>query len=158
MNSQYSLVSRWSVQSSRTELWDALDALLASSDPMVWWPSVEVTDYDGSTMRLRAQSVFGYALTFTLRDLTTRRPDSLSFAATGDLRGSGDVTIAADGPDASAMTIDWRVSVDRRWMRWTSWVLRPLFVAGHHVVMRQGEKHLDEWLADRDWRDSPGVV
>jgi hypothetical protein len=31
-------------------------------------------------------------------------------------------------------------------MRWTAWVLRPVFVAGHHIVMRQGEKHLNEWL------------
>jgi hypothetical protein len=47
------------------------------------------------------------------------------------------------------MDIDWRVATDRRWMRWTGWLLRPVFVAGHHLIMRQGEKNLNAWLSAR---------
>ncbi|NRQ50654.1 hypothetical protein [Aeromicrobium stalagmiti] len=150
MNSDYVLVSRWSVPLSRENLWDVLDELLATDDPMVWWPSVQVTAYDGDTMTVRASSAFGYALTFSLADLTARRPDSLTFTSVGDLRGSGDVTFADLGPRGCAMTIDWRVATDRRWMQVTGWVLRPVFVAGHHLIMRQGEKHLRAYLEKRD--------
>jgi hypothetical protein len=147
MAADYRLMSRWTVPLSRDAMWDVLDELLASSDPMVWWPAVQVRDYDGARMALRASSPFGYALTFTLHDLTTRRPDTLSFSATGDLRGAGVVRLADDGAGTS-MTIDWRVDTTRRWMRWTAWALRPFFVRGHRQVMRQGERRLTSWLAD----------
>jgi hypothetical protein len=56
-----------------------------------------------------------------------------------------------DGEDGSSsyMDIDWRVATDRHWMRWTGWLLRPVFVAGHHMIMRQGEKNLNAWLTAR---------
>jgi hypothetical protein len=150
MNSHYSLVSRWTVAATRTDLWDALDELLAGSNPMVWWPAVQVTDYDGRSMTVRTVSPFGYTLTFSLRDLAVRRPDLMTFTADGDLRGRGRVTFADHRPSTCAMSMDWEVDADRRWMRWTSWLLRPAFVLGHRLVMRQGEKHLNAWLARRD--------
>ena len=72
----------------------------------------------------------------------------LAFAAStwNTLRGSGEVRFLELTPETSEMDIDWRVATDRRWMRWTAWILRPVFVAGHHIVMRQGEKHLNAWL------------
>lgn len=146
MSSEYQLVSQWSVARSREDLWDVLDEWLATDDPMVWWPSVHTESYDGDTLRLRARSVLGYALRFCLDDLTRRRPESLSFTSTGDLRGSGVVTFIEQGPSSCSMRIDWRVAVDRRWMRWTGWLLRPAFVAGHHLIMRQGERNLQRWL------------
>lgn len=148
MSADYSLVSRWSVPLSRDDLWDVLDALLATPDPMVWWPAVQVSDFDGSRLRVQVDSPFAYSLTVALDDLTTRRPDSLTFTATGDLRGGGAVTFGDDGAGTS-MVIDWRVDTRRRWMRWTSWALRPLFVLGHRRVMRQGERHFNAWLATR---------
>jgi hypothetical protein len=146
MNSDYVLVSRWRIARSREELWDVLEALLATSDPLPWWPSVQVTGYDGDNLDLRAASGLGYAVTFRLANLDTRRPDRLTFTSEGDLRGRGEVTFVELDAGTSAMDIDWRVATDRRWMRWSAWLLRPVFVAGHHIVMRQGEKHLNAWL------------
>lgn len=150
MNSRYELHSRWQVACGREELWDELQALLASDDPMVWWGPVEVTHYDGSNLSVRASSRFGYRLAFRLKELRLSRPTHLTFEADGDLRGSGLVRfVEGSGARSSAMDIDWRVAADRRWMRWTGWLLRPVFVAGHHVIMRQGEKHLNAWLTRR---------
>lgn len=146
MNSNYAFHSRWNVAVAREVLWDALEDLLASDDPMAWWGSVAVTDYDGHNLAVRAASHFGYRLTFRLTDLEQSRPQRLTFGSGGDLKGSGLVSFVDLGPDASAMDIDWQVTADRPWMRWTGWVLRPVFVAGHHLIMRQGEKHLNEWL------------
>ena len=145
------LVSHWRVDRGREALWDVLEALLATSDPLPWWPSVQVTAYDGDNLDLRAASGLGYAVTFRLADLDVHRPDRLTFTSDGDLRGRGEITFRELTAGTSVMDIDWRVATDRRWMRWTAWLLRPVFVAGHHIVMRQGEKHLNEWLhAQRD--------
>jgi hypothetical protein len=153
MNSDYVLVSRWRVDRSRESLWDVLEALLATSDPLPWWPSVQVTAYDGDNLDVRAASGLGYAVTFRLANLESQRPDRLTFTSEGDLRGTGEVRFVELGAQTSAMDIDWRVATDRRWMRMTAWILRPVFVAGHHIVMRQGEKHLNKWLhAQSDMR------
>ncbi len=146
MNSEYVLLSRWRVDRSRDALWDVLEALLDTPDPLPWWPSVQVTAYDGDNLDLHAASGLGYAVEFRLANLESRRPDRLRFTSEGDLRGRGEITFVELTSETSAMDIDWRVATDRRWMRWTSWILRPVFVAGHHIVMRQGEKHLNEWL------------
>ena len=150
MNSDYVLVSRWRVDRDRESLWDVLEALLKTSDPLPWWPSVQVTAYDGDNLDLRAASGLGYSVTFRLANLQSSRPERLSFTSEGDLRGSGEVRFLELTSDSSEMDIDWRVATDRRWMRWTAWILRPVFVAGHHIVMRQGEKHLNAWLAAQD--------
>ncbi|TGN31274.1 hypothetical protein [Aeromicrobium chenweiae] len=146
MSSEYTLVSHWTVARSREGLWDVLDEWLATDDPMVWWPSVQTESYDGNTLRLRARSVLGYALRFSLDDLERSRPETLRFTSSGDLRGRGVVTFTDTGTGACSMRIDWRVAVDRRWMRLTGWFLRPAFVAGHHLIMRQGERNLARWL------------
>jgi hypothetical protein len=146
MNSEYEFRSRWLIDRSRESLWDALEVLLASDDPMPWWPSVQVTAYDRNSLDLRASSRFGYALTFRLSDLRTVRPTQLTFESAGELQGAGAVTFDDLGPRDSAMNIDWRVSTGKAWMRRTSWLLRPVFVLGHHLVMHQGEKHLNAWL------------
>ncbi|MCD9198098.1 SRPBCC family protein [Aeromicrobium wangtongii] len=157
MAADYSLVSRWSVPLSREDLWDVLDALLATPDPMVWWPAVQVSEFDGSRMHVRVDSPFAYSLRFALDDLTTQRPGALSFTATGDLEGHGAVAFE-DGPGETSMVIDWRVDTRRRWMRWTSWALRPLFVLAHRQVMRQGERHFNAWIAAQESPGTPDMV
>lgn len=150
MNSDYVLVSRWKVDRGREVLWDVLEGLLETPDPLPWWPSVQVTAYDGDNLDLRAASGLGYAVTFRLANLQSHRPDRLAFTSEGDLRGRGEVTFVELTGDSSAMDIDWRVATDRRWMRWTAWILRPVFVVGHHIVMRQGERHLNAWLSAQE--------
>ncbi|AXT84978.1 hypothetical protein C6I20_07115 [Aeromicrobium sp. A1-2] len=144
------LVSRWTVEHSRDALWDVLERLLAASDPLPWWPAVQVTGYDGDSLDLRASSGLGYSVRFRLVELEIERPCRLAFGSEGDLRGRGEVTFTELGPDRSVMEIDWRVATDRRWMRWTGWLLRPVFVVGHHTVMRQGERRLNAWLRTQE--------
>lgn len=149
MKSDYVLVSRWTIGRSREALWEVVDELLATDDPVVWWPSVQVMDYADGNLRLRAASGLGYAVRFTLSGLEKARPDLLTFDAQGDLRGRGVVRFVELGPGSCAMDIDWRVAADRRWMRWSGWLLRPIFVLGHGLVMRRGERNLNQWLLQR---------
>lgn len=151
MTPDYAFASRWTVARSRDSLWDVFEHLLGTDDPMLWWPSVHVENYDGVTMSLRADSAFGYSLRFRLTNLQVRRPGILTFIAQGDLRGTGVVSFVEAGDMACHLDIAWKVSVDRRWMRRSSWLLRPVFRAGHTLIMRQGQKRLNAWLCG----DSP---
>jgi len=141
--------SRWEITASRKELWEVFEELLDSPDPLPWWSALEVVSNDGTEMNLKARSPIGYSLRFRVHDLVVQMPDTLTYASDGDLRGSGSTTFRYVTPDSCALDFRWNVSVDRAWMRGTSLVLRPLFVMGHDLVMAQGEKNLNEWLATR---------
>lgn len=149
MANVYEMTSQWEINTSQMELWDVFDELLSSPDPMPWWTSLKVVDNDGTTMVLNARSPIGYSLRFRVHDLVATRPDTLTYASDGDLRGSGSTTFREAGPDACVLDFAWNVSVDRAWMRASSLVMRPMFVLGHDRVMAQGEKRLNAWLAMR---------
>lgn len=149
MANVYEMSSRWRLNVSREALWEVFDELLDSPDPMPWWSALQVVDNDGIEMRLRARSPIGYTLKFRVHDLVAERPDTLTYASDGDLRGSGSTTFHHVSVAACALDFRWHVSVDRAWMRGTSLVLRPMFVLGHDLVMAQGEKSLNAWLATR---------
>lgn len=147
MRNRYELHSLWRFRIGSEALWDALETLVNGEDPMIWWPAVTTEDYADGSLHIRAASGLGYSLRFRLHDLDVRRPDSLTIRSDGDLHGSGLVAVEATGPDSCTMSIAWSVETSRRWMRVSAWLLRPAFVLAHHLVMAQGEKHFNRWLA-----------
>lgn len=149
MANAYEMTSQWDVGVSRETMWEVFDEMLDSADPMPWWSALQVVSNDGTTMSLKARSPIGYTLRFRVHDIVARRPDTLTYASDGDLRGNGSTTFRSAGDDACVLDFRWNVVVDRAWMRATSWALRPLFVLGHNLVMAQGEKKLNTWLATR---------
>ena len=149
MANVYEMTSRWEINASREHMWGVFDELLANSDPMPWWTSLQVLSNDGTTMVLKAHSPIGYALRFRVHDLVATKPDTLTYASDGDLRGSGSTTFRSVSANACTLDFRWNVSLDRAWMRASSLVLRPVFVLGHDLVMAQGEKNLNAWLATR---------
>lgn len=149
VTSIYEMHSRWRVAMGREELWDIVEAQLDSADPMPWWQSLKVISNEDGILQVKARSSIGYTLRFRIHDLVTERPERLSYASDGDLRGTGMTSFRMIDRDTCALDFEWNVSVDRSWMRRTSWVLRPLFVLGHHLVMAQGERSFNRWLARR---------
>lgn len=141
-------MTTWVVPCGRGELWRHVEALVESDDPMIWWPSVQVTASVPGRVSLRTRSSFGYHLNFCLVDLVLDEPDEMRFAADGDLAGRGVVRFAADTPESTTMRIDWQVSAVRPWMRRTSWLLRPVFTLAHRLVMREGERRFSSWVRD----------
>ncbi len=148
MSAGFEFRTTWDVPCGRRQLWKHLDALVDSDDPMIWWPSVQVTESRPGRVSLRTRSAFGYHLNFRLTDLVLLEPDEMRFAADGDLAGRGVVTFVDDGPGRTSMLIDWQVSMVRPWMRRTSWLLRPVFTVAHRLVMREGERRFAGWLRD----------
>lgn len=147
MTNAYAMTTTWEINVSRHAMWAVVDEALNSPDPMPWWSAVKVVSNDGTHMHLKARSPIGYSLHFRVHDLNALKPDALTYASDGDLRGSGSTTFREISANACALDFEWKVSVDRAWMRATSRLLRPLFVLGHNLVMAQGEKKLNRWLA-----------
>lgn len=149
MTNVYELTTRWEINTSRDDMWAIVDAAVNSSEPMPWWSALKVVHNNGTDLHLSARSPIGYSLRFRVHDLQVFKPDLLTYASDGDLRGSGSTTFHEISANACVLDFEWKVAVDRAWMRATSPLLRPMFVLGHDLVMAQGEKKLNRWLAMR---------
>lgn len=147
MANTYEMHTRWLVDLGLDDMWDLVEERLSSSDPMPWWDSLTTVSNDGRELYLAARSPIGYSLHFRIHDLVTERPQRLSYASDGDLRGRGTTIFHAVDAHSCALDFTWNVDLDRVWMRATSRALRPLFVLGHDLVMAQGERNLNRWIA-----------
>lgn len=134
MTNVYAMTTTWEVNTSRADMWSVVDDALHSSDPMPWWSAVKVVSNDGTDMHLMARSPIGYSLRFRVHDLVATKPDLLTYASDGDLRGSGSTTFREVGAHTCALDFAWEVTIDRAWMQATSRLLRPMFVLGHDLV------------------------
>lgn len=151
----YRFRSVWRLPRSREDLWDEIESLLRSQNPVPWWGAVTAVASRPDGYDLVARSCVGYRLRFTLHDLDLDRPTAMTFRSRGDLVGQAALAFADDGADRTRVTIDWRVDVTVDWMRRTEWMLRPVFVLAHTVIMASGERRLRRWLRAAPRRRSP---
>jgi hypothetical protein len=141
-------VSRWTLAAPREACW----ALLA--DPELswprWWPGlrghvVVLTDDDarqGSRAALAFRTPFGRRLRLELEARAVVPPSSARLAVTGDLVGTGLVTVSDAGPQASVVVVHWAVRTARWWLDPVGPLSRPLAAWSHARVMRAGERGL----------------
>lgn len=149
---RYHFRTRWRVEQGCEDLWDTLEQLLASDDPMPWWRSVRVVGHHGDELDLVANSVLGYRLAFTVYDLDLVRPTSIRLRSRGDLDGHAFLTFTPEGGATTRVDVEWNVAATRRWMQRLDPVLRPAFVLAHGVIMWTGQRRLNRWLAAREPR------
>lgn len=147
MANAYEMHSRWQVDLSRDDMWDMVEQHLTSTNPMPWWDLLQTVSNSGDELHLKARSPVGYTLRFRIHDLVTDRPNLLKYASDGDLRGRGTTTFHAIDESSCRLDFTWNVDIGRPWMRATSAAMRPLFVLGHNLVMAQGERNLNRWIA-----------
>lgn len=148
------LVSHWRVRGDIETVFDCL----GSPEIARWWPEAyrEVQEIApgnpdglGRVLAILTRGRIPYPLRWRLEVIEVRRPEHLVVQATGDLVGQGTWELRQSGTFAD-MTYTWRVAVTKPWMRWLTPVLRPLFAANHHWVMRRGEIGLAQELARLD--------
>lgn len=111
-----------------------------------WWPGVTVPMAarrvePGERVVLAVRSPLGYTLRMRLEIVDVEPGRTIAAASDGDLRGSGRVTVEADG-DGASIVFHWDVQTRRAWMNATAFVLRPVFERAHAHVMRRGESGL----------------
>ncbi|MDR7185965.1 hypothetical protein J2X85_003001 [Microbacterium trichothecenolyticum] len=154
MSATYSFVSRWRVPASPERAWAELERMLRPGAGPRWWPALTLPMpprriVPGERMVLAVRSPLGYSLRvlLELRDIEPGR--AIGASSEGDLRGSGLVTVDADGGAASVITFHWDVETRLAWMNASGWMLRPVFERAHAYVMRRGETGLRAALGGR---------
>lgn len=150
---EYRLLTVWRIDAP---LADVYAAIRDSLDWPAWWPAVRQVETiadgrpDGidSIRRYVWKGRLPYLIRFEVR--TTRIEEALAIegVASGDLDGCGRWRFASEG-GLSVVRYEWQVRCTRWWMRLLSPLARPVFIANHNAVMRQGGEALARRLGAR---------
>jgi hypothetical protein len=173
----YRFLTHWRVRGT------AGDVFAILSDPAGyprWWSDVfldvrETGGY-GPDGRARRADIYSkgrlpYTLRWQARVVEVRLGRGFTLEATGDFIGRGVWNFRQDG-DWVDITYDWTVRAQKPFLRYLSFLLKPIFAANHHWAMRQGEKGLqrelarvaasrdydEKWSLDEGWRPAFGLA
>jgi hypothetical protein len=150
----FHFLSRWRVRGSCGEVADIIDDPLALT---TWWPAVYLSateiappgpDGLGRRVALLTRGWLPYTLAWDVTVVERSYPRSATVTACGDLEGSGVWTFEQDGPCVN-VSFDWRIELQKPFLRRLAPVLRPLFESNHRWAMRQGEASLSLELERR---------
>ena len=142
----YSFITRWELNAPKELVW----AAISNCDNWPnWWPEVKTVELlaagdsndIGKTWRYGWQSPFFYKLSVTLRITDLQPLQSVVAVATGDLEGTGEWHFS--GNDAITVAIcSWKVRTRISWMNRMAFLLKPLFMYNHRLIMRSGLRGL----------------
>jgi len=150
METQYSFVTKWELEASLQQVWDAI---YNSLEWPQWWKGVvsveeiEKGEANGinSVKAYTWKSVLPYKLTFTMR-LTEKCPmKSIRGVAFGELEGQGVWTFNEQN-GIIHIQYNWDVYTKKAWMNYLSFILKPAFRFNHNVVMHWGAVGLSKKL------------
>ncbi|HEY2798499.1 MAG TPA: SRPBCC family protein [Thermoanaerobaculia bacterium] len=151
---EYRFLTRWLVLASPEEAF----AILSDARELPrWWPAVYLRAEEieaageggvGHRVRVHTKGWLPYTLDWEFRVTASRRPHGFSLEAEGDLAGTGEWTLEADGP-WTAITYDWRIRAEKPLLRVLTPLLRPLLEFNHRWAMARGEESLSLELSRR---------
>jgi hypothetical protein len=151
-NSHYQFRSVWKIEASRKEVWQTLAANPFSWPD--WWPELKNVHNVNLKKELTGSSfncdwkAKGYKLKTNVRVSKLHYLEDVTLQANGDLTGTALCTISeVDGK--THIEIVMRATTNKRWMNLLSPILRPIFAYNHHLVMRRGERGLQNYLQSR---------
>lgn len=142
MKTQYSFVTKWEIEASLPQVWDAI---YTSIEWPRWWKGVlsvqEIEKEDANGINgvnaYTWKSMLPYQLKFTMR-LTEKQPmKRLKGIAFGELEGQGEWTFNEQN---GVIQIQYNrdVYTKKAWMNYLSFLLKPAFRYNHNVVMHWG--------------------
>jgi uncharacterized protein YndB with AHSA1/START domain len=140
----YVFRSEWRIDAAADEVYAALADVAGYP---TWWRQVRtarwLTERSGE---VTCRSLLPYDLTFVIeRDIEDPVARVLRGQLTGDLNGTSQWTVAADGERTLAV-FDEDVTVGRRMIRAAGIVARPALTFNHGLMMRSGEAGLRRLL------------
>jgi len=115
-----------------------------------WWGNIykrieklnNVPDHQpGVQYAVRVGGFLPYTLTINNEITYTDEPNVIRFKAFGDLEGKG-AWYFNPVEDGTEIVFDWRVTANKKVIRWFSFLLKPLFRANHHYCVTEAAKGL----------------
>ena len=137
--------SQWRLPGAPREVFDVLADVETYPH---WWPQVrKARRIDDVSGELTCRSLLPYDLVFRMNQ-ELRDPDGLVLRAhmAGDLNGTTQWTITADGEQGSVAVFDEDVSVGSGLLHAAGRLFRPALKFNHDLMMRSGEKGLRKHL------------
>lgn len=145
----YDFYDEWEISAPLALAWEAISDSAAWQK---WWPglkSVNITRLNaghvGSQAALTWQSKSGYHLRHTVTITSVEPGQKIMFSSSGDLVGQGSWGFK-DVAGKTTMPVKWHVQTTKPWMNIFSFILKPLFIANHSQLMKQGETGLNAYL------------
>ena len=141
----YRFRSEWTLPAARTDVYLALEQL---DDYPLWWKQItRAQRRTNGSYEMTARSLLPYELEFVT---TQRRCDPvdgiLEADLSGDLGGFSRWTISSAGGITTAV-FDEEVIANKALLRRLAYVTRPAFRANHAIMMRDGHRGLQAYLA-----------
>ncbi len=148
----YNWVSVWDIDAPRPMVWAAISR---AEDWPRWWPfvdSVELlrpgdADGAGAMCHLVWRTRLPYRIRLEVETVDVKPEHSLWVRAQGDAAGEGTWKLT-DAGGGTRVEYEWRISLDRPWMRWLAPLAAPLYRWNHDAVMAAGGTGLARYLAD----------
>ena len=151
---RYRIVSRWRVEA---RLQEVIEIFRDSESLADWWPAaflkartLAAGDENelGKRVWLHTKGWLPYTLELAFEITECSYPESFALVVCGDFEGGCRCRVA-ESPGSVELEFDWRVEVRKPLVRYTSWLLRPLFIWNHKWVMRKGRESLQLELERR---------
>ncbi|HWB38689.1 MAG TPA: hypothetical protein VG604_00415 [Candidatus Saccharimonadales bacterium] len=148
---RYHFQSEWNFAAKPARIWGIITRQPFNWDE--WWPQLEsISDVKatptllGSAFTCSWRAPLGYHLAcrLTITGVDLRKQAILK--VDGDLSGTAICTLRP-GTDGTHVHLDWHVTTNKSWMNWLAPILKPLFIWGHHSVMRSGERGFKKYLS-----------
>lgn len=142
----YSFQTDWLFNAPVNKVWEAI---YLSEDWPKWWKGVlsveEIVKGDelgiGSIRLYKMRSPMFYTLSFNM-ELTDRiEYQLLKGNASGELEGTGSWHFREE-EGMTHVHYEWKVSTNKAWMNYLSFILKPLFEYNHDTVMKWGAESL----------------
>jgi uncharacterized protein YndB with AHSA1/START domain len=142
---RFAFQSRWHLPVAPPQVYEVLRDVERYPQ---WWPQVrKARPIDETSGELTCRSLLPYDLVFVMEQ-EVQDPDDLVLRArmTGDLNGTSQWTITADGDGGSYAVFDEDVSVGSGMLSAAGRLFRPALKFNHDLMMRAGEKGLRDYL------------
>ncbi|MCX6208758.1 MAG: SRPBCC family protein [Bacteroidetes bacterium] len=150
MAKSYSFITYWEINAPIEKVW----ALIYNSTEWAnWWRGVvDVSELEkgnengiDSIRRYTWKSKLPYKLSFDMRLTEFEYCKKLSGTAFGELEGNG-TWMFKEKDGVTIVTYYWNIVTNKTWMNSLAFLLKPIFIYNHNVLMRWGKQGLEQKL------------
>jgi hypothetical protein len=155
-SNQYHIVSRWRLEATPEEIDDLMQDEPESISK--WWPAAFLAVQGiaagdglgrGKKVRVHGRGWMPHTVGFEVEVTEWRPAERVVLEATGDFEGSLTCTLRPQNGGYLVLNFDWRVVALKPFIRYFSWLLKPLFRSNHRWAMAKGRRSLQIELARR---------